>query len=111
MLFSYYHISHYCILQNTINVSNYSSPTFTETNYPIDKDVEFSLSVIETGFSKTPEVLVYRGGKLYRDNGSIKVTTSKEECEGAAKPNVDEEYQNYCVECLHGVPGIMKVDD
>ena len=38
--------------------------------------------------------------KLYRDDGSIKVTTTKEECEGAAKPDVDEEYQNYCVECL-----------
>jgi hypothetical protein len=38
--------------------------------------------------------------KLFREDGSIKVTKTQEECEGAAKPNVDEEYNNYCVECL-----------
>ena len=38
--------------------------------------------------------------KLFREDGSIKVTRTKEECEGAAKPDVDEEYQNYCVECM-----------
>ncbi len=38
--------------------------------------------------------------KVYREDGSIKVTESKEACLGAAKPDVDEEYQNHCVECL-----------
>ncbi len=38
--------------------------------------------------------------KLYRKDGTIKVTDSRESCEGAAKPNVDVEYHNYCVECL-----------
>ncbi len=38
--------------------------------------------------------------KLYRDDGSVKYTKTKEECEAAAKPDVEEEYQNYCVECL-----------
>jgi hypothetical protein len=37
---------------------------------------------------------------LFREDGSVKVTKTQEECEGAAKPDVDEEYQNYCVECL-----------
>jgi len=37
---------------------------------------------------------------LYREDGSIKVTDTKEGCLAAAKPNVEEEYQNYCVECL-----------
>ncbi|WP_117885505.1 YHYH protein [Aureibaculum luteum] len=37
---------------------------------------------------------------LFRENDSIKVTTSKEACEGAAKPDVEDEYQNHCVECL-----------
>ena len=37
---------------------------------------------------------------LFREDGSIKVTQTQEECEGAAKPDVDEEYQNYCVQCL-----------
>lgn len=31
--------------------------------------------------------------------GKIKVTDSKEACFAAAKPQVEEEYQNYCVEC------------
>lgn len=38
--------------------------------------------------------------KVFRNDGSIKVTKTKEECEGAAKPDVDDEYHNYCVECL-----------
>ena len=38
--------------------------------------------------------------KLYRDDGSIKVTDTKEACLGAAKPDVEEEYHNHCVECL-----------
>ncbi|MBK8506670.1 MAG: YHYH protein [Saprospiraceae bacterium] len=38
--------------------------------------------------------------KLYREDGSIKVTDTKDGCLSAAKPDVDEEYQNYCVECL-----------
>ncbi|WP_025743335.1 YHYH protein [Aquimarina pacifica] len=38
--------------------------------------------------------------KLYRDNDSIKVTDTKKGCLGAAKPNVEEEYKNHCVECL-----------
>lgn len=38
--------------------------------------------------------------KLYREDGSIKVTNTKEGCLGAAKPNVEEEFKNHCVECL-----------
>lgn len=37
---------------------------------------------------------------LYREDGSIKVTETKEGCLAAAKPNVEEKYQNFCVECL-----------
>ncbi|WP_148216053.1 YHYH protein [Acaryochloris marina] len=37
--------------------------------------------------------------KLYRDDGSVRVTDSKEACV-AARPNVDEDYQNFCVQCL-----------
>ena len=38
--------------------------------------------------------------KLYRDDGTVKVTRSAEECEAAARPDVAEEYNNYCVQCL-----------
>lgn len=38
--------------------------------------------------------------KLYRDDGSIKVTNTLEGCLAAAKPNVEETHQNFCVECL-----------
>ncbi|WP_372753073.1 YHYH protein [Mariniflexile sp.] len=38
--------------------------------------------------------------KLYREDGSIKVTETLEGCLSAAKPEVEEAYQNYCVECL-----------
>ncbi|MGJ8551196.1 YHYH protein [Winogradskyella wichelsiae] len=34
------------------------------------------------------------------ETGEITKTTTKQECEDAANPNVGEEYQNYCVECL-----------
>ncbi len=37
---------------------------------------------------------------LFREDGSVKVTTTQEECEAAARPDVDEKYNNYCVECL-----------
>ncbi len=38
--------------------------------------------------------------KLYREDGSIKVTETEEGCLAAAKPDVEEAYQNHCVECL-----------
>lgn len=38
--------------------------------------------------------------KLYKDDGTVNVTETKEGCLAAAKPNVEEEYHNYCVECL-----------
>lgn len=38
--------------------------------------------------------------KLYREDGTIKVTDTEEGCLAAAKPEVEEEYHNYCVECL-----------
>ncbi|MUU78228.1 YHYH protein [Winogradskyella endarachnes] len=37
---------------------------------------------------------------LFREDGSIKVTDSKDECEAAARPDVDEKYHNYCVQCM-----------
>lgn len=37
---------------------------------------------------------------LYRKDGTIKVTSTKEGCLAAAKPNVEDQYNNYCVECL-----------
>lgn len=38
--------------------------------------------------------------KLYREDGTVKYTDTEEACLAAAKPDVDEEYHNYCVECL-----------
>ena len=38
--------------------------------------------------------------KLYREDGTIRVTDTEEGCLAAAKPDVDEKYNNYCVECL-----------
>lgn len=38
--------------------------------------------------------------KLYNEDGSIKVTNTKDGCLAAAKPDVEEAYQNFCVECL-----------
>lgn len=37
---------------------------------------------------------------LYREDGTINVTETEEACLAAAKPEVDEDYHNYCVECL-----------
>lgn len=38
--------------------------------------------------------------QLYREDGSVKVTLTKEGCLAAAKPHVEEAYKNFCVECL-----------
>jgi hypothetical protein len=38
--------------------------------------------------------------QLYREDGTIRYTETREGCLAAAKPDVDEEYENYCVECL-----------
>ncbi|MGB0404308.1 MAG: YHYH protein [Salibacteraceae bacterium] len=38
--------------------------------------------------------------KLYREDGTINFTDTEEGCLAAAKPNVEEEYHNFCVECL-----------
>jgi len=52
--------------KTTIDISKYPIPTFSTTNYPIDKEVEFSLSIIETGYAKTSEAFVFRGGNLFK---------------------------------------------
>lgn len=36
---------------------------------------------------------------LYSSDGSIRVTNTKEACQAAARPDVDPQYNNYCVEC------------
>lgn len=36
---------------------------------------------------------------LYDGTGKVNITDTKESCEAAARPDVDEAYQNYCVEC------------
>ncbi|MEX6627197.1 MBL fold metallo-hydrolase [Tenacibaculum salmonis] len=50
----------------TIDVSKYQVPTFSKTSYPLNKDIKFSLSIIETGFAKTPEAFVFRAGNLFK---------------------------------------------
>ncbi|WP_283641929.1 YHYH protein [Croceibacter atlanticus] len=37
---------------------------------------------------------------MYDANGDIFVTETEEDCINAANPNVGEEYENFCVECL-----------
>ncbi|MCP4303736.1 MAG: hypothetical protein GY788_02420, partial [bacterium] len=34
------------------------------------------------------------------ETGNVRVTETKEACEAAARPDVDPDYNNYCVECL-----------
>ncbi|WP_435654309.1 YHYH protein [Cellulophaga baltica] len=38
--------------------------------------------------------------KLYREDGTVKYTETEKACLAAAKPDVEEAYNNYCVECL-----------
>lgn len=38
--------------------------------------------------------------KMYDANGDIYTTATEEDCANAANPNVGEEYENFCVECL-----------
>ncbi|MGJ8658989.1 MAG: YHYH protein [Cellulophaga fucicola] len=38
--------------------------------------------------------------KMYDANGDIYTTETEEDCANAANPNVGEEYENFCVECL-----------
>ncbi|MFI8377897.1 YHYH protein [Leeuwenhoekiella sp. NPDC079379] len=37
---------------------------------------------------------------MYDENGDIYVTKTEEDCINAANPNVGEQYENFCVECL-----------
>lgn len=50
----------------SIDVSKYPIPTFSKNPYPINKKTALSLSIIETGFAKTPEAFVFRGGNLFK---------------------------------------------
>ncbi len=38
--------------------------------------------------------------QMYDDEGNIFITKTEEDCNNAANPNVGEEYQNFCVECI-----------
>lgn len=55
-----------------------------------DADGEFIVSL--------PEIYDDPNWKLYDDEGNVRVTDTKEAFEAAARPDVAEEYQNYCVE-------------
>ena len=37
---------------------------------------------------------------MYDENGNIYTTETEDDCANAANPNVGEEYENFCVECL-----------
>ncbi|MBU2938571.1 YHYH protein [Lacinutrix sp. C3R15] len=37
---------------------------------------------------------------MYDSNGDIYITETEDDCINAANPNVSEEYENFCVECL-----------
>ncbi len=52
--------------KTTIDISKYPVPNFSEKSYPFDQEVSFSLSIIETGFAKTPEAFIFRGGSLFK---------------------------------------------
>jgi len=52
--------------KSTIDVTNYSASRVTQTNYPINAGVNLSLSIIETGFAKTSEAFVFKGGGLFK---------------------------------------------
>ncbi len=52
--------------KSTIDISNYPIPAFDTSNYPLNKAVKFSLSLIETGYAKTPEAFVFKGGNLFK---------------------------------------------
>ncbi len=52
--------------KTTIDISKYPTPHFYENTYPVNKDIEFSLSLIETGFAFTPEAFVFKGGSLFK---------------------------------------------
>ncbi|WP_050528448.1 hypothetical protein [Pseudorhodobacter aquimaris] len=41
------------------------------------------------------------------ETGEVRYTGTLEACEAAARPDVDTEYKNHCVECL---PGYMAED-
>ncbi len=38
--------------------------------------------------------------KMYDDEGNVYITETQQDCIDAANPNVGDEYQNFCVECL-----------
>ncbi len=48
--------------------------------------------------------------KMYNADGSINVTTTKEACDAAARPDVDPAYQNFCVQCMPSyVEGLKQI--
>lgn len=51
--------------------------------------------------TKLAEIYGDSNWQLYdSDTGNIRYTGTLEECEAAARPDVDPAYQNYCVQCL-----------
>lgn len=55
---------------------------------------------IDGDFIATLDTLYGNGWLLYDPaTGEVNITDTQASCEGAARPNVDAEYQNHCVEC------------
>lgn len=69
-----------------------SAGKWIESGTLYDLDGDFILALAEFYSDET--------WQLYEEStGDVNVTTTQEACEGAAKPDVEEQYQNHCVEC------------
>lgn len=49
-----------------IDITQYSEPEYAGKTIEVKQDVKFSISLIETGYAKTLEAFVYRGGSYFR---------------------------------------------
>lgn len=63
-----------------------------ESGSVYDVDGDFITELAE--FYSDPEWMLYD-----EQTGEVRVTTTQAACEAAARPDVDPEYNNYCVEC------------
>jgi len=53
--------------RTTIDISKYPKPVFAKENYKIDTNVNVSLSILQSAYSKTSEAFVFRGGRLFKN--------------------------------------------
>jgi len=96
------HFIRFSILLSIVSLALFSCDSNNRITTPTNEDEVIVDVDVSLFLSSGLTVTTYKDNKwkMYDANGNVFITSTREECAAAARPDVDVKYQNYCVECL-----------